>query len=96
MAIFGAWAIQLWGQASPPSGWDRGVIWAAPTGNNIELAWHGWQLIVGNAYVLTGLALLALLIGTAVSVARARQPGAVIRARSQMPQSQHTASRRPN
>jgi alpha-1,2-mannosyltransferase len=93
MAIFGAWATQLWGQTSPPASWDRGVIWAAPAGNNIELAWHGWQLIVGNAYVLTGLALLALLIGTAVRVARRRQPRAVAPARSQVPQSQPTVSR---
>jgi alpha-1,2-mannosyltransferase len=85
MAIFGAWATQLWGQASPPAGWDRGVIWAAPTGNNIELAWHGWQLIVGNAYVLTGLALLALLIGTAVWVARTGRPLAVGPAGSGIP-----------
>jgi alpha-1,2-mannosyltransferase len=93
MAIFGAWATQLWGQTSPPAGWDRGVIWAAPTGNNIELTWHGWQLIVGNAYVLTGLALLALLIGTAARLALARNPAAVAPTGSRMPESQSTVSR---
>lgn len=92
MAIFGAWATQLWGQTSPPAGWDRGVIWAAPTGNNIELAWHGWQLFVGNAYVLTGLALLVLLVGTAVRVARTRQPGALGPSGSRVPESQPTVS----
>jgi hypothetical protein len=93
MAIFGAWATQLWGQTSPPAGWDRGVIWAAPTGNNIELTWHGWQVIVGNAYVLTGLALLALLIGTATWLTLARNPGVEAPADSRVPESQSTVFR---
>jgi alpha-1,2-mannosyltransferase len=76
MAIFGAWATKLWGERAVLAGWDRGVIWAAPTGNNLELTWHGWQVIVGNAYVLTGLALLAILIGTAARVALTRTAGA--------------------
>jgi alpha-1,2-mannosyltransferase len=93
MAIFGAWATQLWGQTSPPAGWDRGVIWAAPTGNNIELTWHGWQVIVGNAYVLTGLALLALLIGMATWLTLARNPGVEAPADSRVPESQSTVFR---
>jgi alpha-1,2-mannosyltransferase len=72
MAIFGAWATRLWGEKAVLAGWDRGVIWAAPSGNNRELAWHGWQLIVGNAYVLTGLALFTLLVATAAHVTRSR------------------------
>jgi len=70
VAVFGAWATSLWGEKVVFAGWDRGVIWAAPSGNNRELAWHGWQLIVGDAYVLTGLVLLALLVATAVQVMR--------------------------
>jgi len=93
-AIFGAWATKLWGQTYFFAGWDRGVIWAAPTGNNnIELGWHGWQLIVGNAYVLTGLALLVLLIGTAARVARTRNPAAVAPSGSRAPESQPTLPR---
>jgi alpha-1,2-mannosyltransferase len=77
MAIFGAWATNLWGEKAVFAGWDRGVIWAAPSGNNLELAWHGWQLIVGNAYVLTGLALLAALVGAAARVTLSREPATI-------------------
>jgi glycosyl transferase family 87 len=92
VAIFGAWATDLWGQKAVLAGWDRGVIWAAPSGNDRELTWHGWQLIVGNAYVLTGLALLALLIGTAARVTRVRKPPPAAIG-DQVQQSQPTASR---
>jgi alpha-1,2-mannosyltransferase len=73
VAIFGAWATSLWGETNVFAGWDRGVIWAAPSGNNRELGWHGWQLLVGNAYVLTGLVLLTLLVATAARVTRQRE-----------------------
>jgi Glycosyltransferase family 87 len=92
MAIFGAWATRLWGQTTLFAGWDRGVIWAAPTGNNLELTWRGWQLIAGNAYVLTGLALLALLIGTGARLARTRKLAAVAPSGSRIPASQPTVS----
>jgi len=91
--IFGAWATRLWGQTALFAGWDRGVIWSAPTGNNLELTWHGVQLLAGNAYVLTGLALLAVLIGTAVRVARARRPGVIAPSSSRMPESRPTVPR---
>jgi hypothetical protein len=48
-----------------------GIIWAPPNGANLEAGWHGWQLVVGNAYMLTGLALLMLLIATAAHCCRA-------------------------
>jgi alpha-1,2-mannosyltransferase len=92
MAIFGAWATRLWGEKAILAGWDRGVIWAAPSGNNRELTWHGWQLIAGNAYVLTGLALLGLLIGTAARVTRTREHATVAPSRSHVPQSERTMS----
>jgi hypothetical protein len=92
MAIFGAWATRLWGEKAILAGWDRGVIWAAPSGNNRELTWHGWQLIAGNAYVLTGLALLGLLIGTAARVTRTRQHATVAPSGSHAPQSERTMS----
>jgi alpha-1,2-mannosyltransferase len=87
LAIFGAWATSLWGQTSVLAGWDRGVIWAAPSGNNSELTWHGWQLIAGNAYILTGLALLALLVGTAARVTLSPDPATIAQSGSQSPQS---------
>ena len=90
MAIFGAWATRLWGQTALLAGWDRGIIWVGPTGNNLERTWHGWQLLAGNAYVLTG---FALLMGTAVRVARTRSPRAVTPSGSRAPQSQSTARR---
>jgi Glycosyltransferase family 87 len=92
MAVFGAWATKLWGENAVLAGWDRGVIWAAPSGNNRELAWHGWQLLVGNAYVLTGLALLALLIAIATWVTMARAPAPVAPSGSHVPQAQPTMS----
>jgi alpha-1,2-mannosyltransferase len=92
VAIFGAWATDLWGQQAILAGWDRGIIWAAPSGNNRELSWHGWQLLVGNAYVLTGLALLALLVVTAVRVRRTRDR-VIIGAGLQVTQSRPAMSR---
>jgi alpha-1,2-mannosyltransferase len=92
VAIFGAWATRLWGERAILAGWDRGVIWAAPSGNDRELTWHGWQLIVGNAYVLTGFALLALLIGLATRLTLRRDPASVAPAGGQVPQSEPTLS----
>jgi alpha-1,2-mannosyltransferase len=66
-AIFWAWPTRLWGETTDPFGWIRGIIWAPPSGNNTELGWHGSQLIVGNAYVLTGIALLMLLVVAALT-----------------------------
>ena len=92
IAVFGAWATQLWGERAVLAGWDRGVIWAAPSGNDREFTWHGWQLIVGNAYVLAGLALLALLIGTAARTTRTRNPEPLTTSDSRVPASQPTMS----
>ena len=79
---FLAWPTSLWGQPDAVGGFGEGLIWAAPNtepgtyfqlGNQpwfIEYHWHGGQLAVGNLYVLTGLALFALL-----AVAAARKAG---------------------
>ena len=93
LAIFGSWATSLWGERSVLAGWDRGVIWAAPSGKNRELSWHSWQLIVGNAYVLTGLALLGLLIATALRITVRSDPAAAAAPGTRMPESQPTMSR---
>jgi alpha-1,2-mannosyltransferase len=69
-ALFGAWPTWLWGETAQPLGWPWGLIWAPPTGDNRELGWHGFQFIVGNAYVLTGLALFVLLLAVALATYR--------------------------
>lgn len=66
-ALFAAWPTSLWGGRY---GWNLGVIWAPPDGDNRETGWHGFQLIVGNTYVLTGLALLLLLAAVAYHLRR--------------------------
>jgi hypothetical protein len=67
IAIVGAWPTSLWGETQQGAGWLWGVIWAPPSGNNSELGWHGFQLIVGNAYVLTGIALFLLVLLVALT-----------------------------
>jgi alpha-1,2-mannosyltransferase len=37
-----------------------GVIWLMPNTGNREYGYHGWQLLVGNAYLAAGLAVLGL------------------------------------
>jgi alpha-1,2-mannosyltransferase len=80
--IFGAWP-GLWFPGGPllPSG----LIWYAPgsgaaAGSHPEYHWHGLTWLAGNAYLLTGLALLA---GVAAAAARCqRRTGPVPRART--------------
>jgi len=64
-AIFGAWPTTLWGELKPYKGWSRGFIWEPPAANNMPYAWRGTELLVGNAYVLTGLLLFLLLLAVA-------------------------------
>jgi alpha-1,2-mannosyltransferase len=37
-----------------------GVVWLMPHGGDREFRYHGWQLLIGNAYLLAGLAVLGL------------------------------------
>jgi alpha-1,2-mannosyltransferase len=60
--VFAAWPTYLWGETRDPTGWAWGLIWAPPNKGARESTWHGFQLVVGNAYVLTGLVLLVLLL----------------------------------
>ncbi len=74
LAIFGAWPNILWHEPKSAAVDRFGVIWAPPsTGpttyarfgdlpSYAEYHWHGFQLIVGNAFVLTGLLLFGLLL----------------------------------
>jgi alpha-1,2-mannosyltransferase len=72
-AIFFAWPTTMWGEHWDPNGWTRGIIWAPPNANYAEYRWHGLQQIVGNAYVLTGLALFVLLVVVTVVTLRSRR-----------------------
>ncbi len=88
-ALFGAWPGFLWGQPLDLGGFWMGLIWAPPNTNPgtfarlgdkpwyAEYHWHGWQLLTGNLYVLTGFALFV--VATAVAWRYIRQltrPGA--------------------
>ena len=61
-AIFWAWPTIYWGEAIRRSDWFLGIIWAAPSSGFWPYRWHGVHLLAGNAYVLTGLVLLAILV----------------------------------
>jgi alpha-1,2-mannosyltransferase len=83
LLIFAAWPGTLW--SVPVSGagdFTNGLIWAGPnsrvtqyvlSGDNpgyLEYHWRGLQNLSGNAFILTGVALLALLAVVAVRTRR--------------------------
>ena len=86
VAVFGAWPGSLWGLPANTGGFFEGIIWIPPTTNPelyfqlgdrpgyAEYHWHGLQLITGNAYVLAGIGLFALLVVLAVRAARVAPP----------------------
>jgi alpha-1,2-mannosyltransferase len=85
--VFGAWPGNLWHMPANTGGFFEGLIWVPPLTNPetylrigdqpwyAEYHWHGLQLIFGNLYVLTGMALFAALLvagfGPAVGAALA-------------------------
>jgi alpha-1,2-mannosyltransferase len=86
VAVFGAWPGSLWHLPANTGGFFEGIIWIPPVTNPelyfqlgdrpgyAEYHWHGLQLVTGNAYVLAGIALFALLVVLAVRAARATRP----------------------
>jgi hypothetical protein len=83
LLIFAPWPGNLWSvPMTGPGEFNRGLIWAAPNSPVATYAlsgdlpwfreyhWRGLQNLSGNAYVLTGMALLILL---AVVALRARR-----------------------
>ncbi|HXZ65383.1 MAG TPA: glycosyltransferase 87 family protein [Streptosporangiaceae bacterium] len=84
-ALFGAWPGALWGQPQDLGGFSEGLIWWPPNTNPgtferlgdrpwyVEYHWHGFQLIVGNLYVLAGLAMLLTAAAVTVRVTAARR-----------------------
>jgi alpha-1,2-mannosyltransferase len=81
VVAFGAWPGFLWSQPANTGGFFEGLIWVPPITNPevyfergdrpwyAEYHWHGLQLITGNLYVLTGMALFVLLIALALGPA---------------------------
>jgi alpha-1,2-mannosyltransferase len=51
------------------------VIYLPPNRENRELAWHGWQLVAGNAFLLAALLVLGVLMGCFLGSVRRRQVG---------------------
>jgi alpha-1,2-mannosyltransferase len=85
--VFGAWPGGLWSLPSNTGGYFEGLIWVPPVTDPelffrlgdrpwyAEYHWHGLQLITGNLYILTGIALFALLVVLALKAARGAGPG---------------------
>jgi alpha-1,2-mannosyltransferase len=88
IALFGAWPGSLWSEPGDLGHFSLGLIWAPPNTNPVyyfahgdrpwfyEYHWWGLQLLTGNAYVLGGLALMAILLVLAARGRRARKPAA--------------------
>ena len=83
LLIFAAWPGALWSvPVTGPGDFTNGLIWAGPNsrvtkfvlfGDNpgfLEYHWRGLQNLSGNAFVLTGLALLVLLAVVALRTRR--------------------------
>jgi len=83
LLIFFPWPGRLWSvPTTGPGNFTWGLIWAAPNSKVtsymqsgdmswfLEYHWRGLQLLAGNAYVLAGLALLAILAATALRLRR--------------------------
>jgi alpha-1,2-mannosyltransferase len=72
--FFAAWPDALWENARTLGNLSLGFLWAQANTSPLEFAqhgdqpqyveyhWHGWQLFWGNAYVIAGVALLAIVL----------------------------------
>jgi alpha-1,2-mannosyltransferase len=91
LLIFAPWPGRLWSVPSTgPGNFVDGLIWAAPNtavtkyvkdGDQpwfLEYHWKGLQNLAGNAYILTGIALLILLVIIALRVRRGSRLAPVI------------------
>jgi len=108
VAVFGAWPGGLWGEPDDLGAFSKGLIWAPPNtvpttyyrfGDRpwyVEYHWRGLDLLTGNLYVLTGMALFVILLisaaraasvmaaAPALSPARRTWPGRAAAARRQL------------
>jgi alpha-1,2-mannosyltransferase len=91
VGVFGAWPGSWWGQPLDLGGFAEGLIWVPPNTNPgtfarlgdrpsyAEYHWHGFQLLLGNLYVLTGLAALVVLCCLAARLVLVRKREAAAR-----------------
>jgi alpha-1,2-mannosyltransferase len=94
--VFGAWPGVLWHLPANTGGYFEGLIWAPPLTNPetylrigdqpwyAEYHWRGLSLIVGNLYVLTGMALFVALLVLAFGPLRAALAGRAVRKTSEL------------
>jgi alpha-1,2-mannosyltransferase len=80
IVVYAAWPDALWENERNLGKFSLGFLWAQPNTNPIlfskygdrpwfvEYHWHGFQLLWGNAYILGGMVLLAVLLGLALSL----------------------------
>jgi alpha-1,2-mannosyltransferase len=85
--FFAAWPDAIWENARTLGNFSLGFLWAQANTNPIQFArrgdqpgyveyhWHGFQLLWGNSYVLAGVALMLILLGTGFRL-RNRPPAA--------------------
>jgi len=82
LGLFGAWPVSWWGEPPSRPSYHFGLIWAPPEPSSVRSRlgdqpwfpvyhWHGLDLLIGNLYVLTGVALLGLLVAAAIRRAAA-------------------------
>jgi alpha-1,2-mannosyltransferase len=88
--VFGAWPGVLWHLPANTGGYFEGLIWVPPVTNPetylrigdqpwyAEYHWHGLALIVGNLYVLSGIALFVALLVLALGPLRAARAGQAV------------------
>jgi alpha-1,2-mannosyltransferase len=85
LVVFGGWPDALWESARNLGRFSLGLLWAPPNTDPVryvergdqpsfaEYHWHGWWLLTGNAYILAGLAMFAILARVALATRRSRR-----------------------
>jgi alpha-1,2-mannosyltransferase len=88
VALYGAWPGRLWGEPTDLGHFSLGILWQPPNTDPgtyyqrgdqpwyAEYHWHGIQLLTGNAFILGGLVLLAVLVVAALRARRYAPPAA--------------------
>jgi hypothetical protein len=83
--LFAAWPGLVWGQPRTTGDFFEGLIWWPPGTTNAtflrlgdragyaEYHWHGYQLLIGNLFVLTGIVILLAAAAFAVRGAAVRR-----------------------
>ena len=94
--FFAAWPDALWENARNLGNFSLGFLWAQSNTNPIKFAeygdqpsyveyhWHGFQLLWGNAYILAGVILLAILLVLGWRLARRGQAASAAAPREEL------------